>query len=308
MKPDEHESPLAEEPGDQVDESPAEAAQDDDLPVASAVESSEEEIPETSEDVFDDELEDEPEDEPFAQAYATVSDPIDSFDNQFTGEQFDLDVDAALAAVASLSDVVAEREASEDAALAAERSSPTPTLSFDAPKPVALRRGSLASVIPAAILIIAGALLTLATTSGAAIPTQFVVWGGIGAVGLLLISYWLSSRRWARGSFFFAALLLLSAAAFYAVTAPDGIGVKGYPLLIVAAGAAFVLTSLVSRPFIRSVLLPGVLMILGGLAALGFTFDVFDASLLSLAAQYAWVVPVVLIVLWLLPLVFRRRE
>ncbi|MCC6614399.1 MAG: hypothetical protein IT320_13040 [Anaerolineae bacterium] len=311
MNTDEHESPLPEEPGDLADEFAEETEADDSLPVALAADSVEDESPETNEDVFDDELEEEPEDEPFAQAYSAVSEPIDTFDNRLIGsEQFDLDldVDAALAAVASLSDVVAEREASEDAALAADRPSLTPTLSFDAPKPVALRRGSLASVIPAAILIIAGALLTLATTSGAVIPTQFVVWGGIGAVGLLLISYWLSSRRWARGSFFFAALLLLSAAAFYAVTAPDGIGIKGYPLLIVAAGAAFVLTSLVSRPFIRSVLLPGILMILGGLAALGFTFDIFDASLLTVAAQYAWVVPVVLIVLWLLPLVFRRRE
>ncbi|MBE0690064.1 MAG: hypothetical protein IH587_08090, partial [Anaerolineae bacterium] len=255
MNTDEHESPLP-DTGDQADEFIDEAAQSESVPVDSAVDSLTDDSLETSVDTFDDALE-ELEDEPFAQDYSAVSEPID---NTFlSGEQLDLDVDAALAAVASLSDVVADREVSEDAALAAERPSTMPTLSFASPKPVALRRGSLASVIPAAILIVSGALLTLATTSGAIIPVQFVVWGAIGAVGLLLISYWLSSRRWARGSFFFAALLLLSAAAFYAVTAPDGIGTRGFPLLIVATGAAFVLTSLVSRPFIRSVLLPGVL-------------------------------------------------
>ncbi|MCA9907601.1 MAG: hypothetical protein KC519_03055 [Anaerolineae bacterium] len=305
MNTEDHEPPTSETSADSTPlEEPfsEEAAQDDSVETEDLVEVSEEEALEVAADRFDDELED----EPFAQAYAEESDQVDA--DLLAREQLDLDVDAALAAVASLSDIVADREVSEDAALAADQPSTAPVLSFAPPKPIALRRGSLAAIIPAAILIVAGALLTLATTSGAVVPMQFVVWGAIGAVGLLLISYWLSSRRWARGSFFFAALLLLSAAVFYAMTAPDGIGVKGFPLLIVATGVAFILPSLFARPVTRNVLLPGVLMIVGGLVALAFTFGIFDSSLLSLAAQYAWVAPVILLVLWLLPVIFRRRD
>ncbi|MCL4246529.1 MAG: hypothetical protein KJ065_00100 [Anaerolineae bacterium] len=309
MNTEEHEPPTGETSEDSSPlEEPfsEEAAQDDSVQTEDLVEVSDEEVSEVAADRFDDELED----EPFAVAYAEEAEraEVEDADALLARDQLDLDVDAALAAVASLSDIVADREVSEDAALAAEQPSATPVLSFAPPKPMALRRGSLASIIPAAILIVAGALLTLATTAGAVVPTQFVVWGAIGAVGLLLISYWLSSRRWARGSFFFATLLLLSAAVFYAMTAPDGIGVKGFPLLIVATGVAFILPSLAARPATRNVLLPGILMIVGGLAALGFTLGIFDASLLSLAAQYAWIAPVILIVLWLLPVIFRRRD
>ncbi len=307
MNTEEHEPPTGETSEDSSPlEEPfsEEAAQDDSVQTEDLVEVSDEEVLEVAADRFDDELED----EPFAMAYAEETDRVEDADALLARDQLDLDVDAALAAVASLSDIVADREVSEDAALAAEQPSTAPVLSFAPPKPMALRRGSLASIIPAAILIVAGALLTLATTAGAVVPTQFVVWGAIGAVGLLLISYWLSSRRWARGSFFFATLLLLSAAVFYAMTAPDGIGVKGFPLLIVATGVALILPSLAARPATRNVLVPGILMIVGGLVALGFTFGIFDASLLSLAAQYAWIAPVILIVLWLLPVIFRRRD
>ncbi|MDX2140803.1 MAG: hypothetical protein SF123_22150 [Chloroflexota bacterium] len=222
--------------------------------------------------------------------------------------QGDLDIDAALAAVATLSDGAAEREASEDAQEVAAEPGSTPVFLLPTPTPVALKRGTPASFIPALILIVSGALLTLATTSGAAIPTTVVVFGALAALALLMLGYWLTARRWARGAFFFAVLLLLSAAAMYAITQPGGLGMAGLPLLIIATGAALVLTAFFSRPAIRRLALPGFLLIIGGAAALIFSLGLINGALLATITPYAWIMPIVLLVLWLLPLIFRRRS
>lgn len=245
-------------------------------------------------------LEDEElEDEPFAQLASSAAD--DDYD--LLGSE--VDIDAALAAVATLSDVAAEREAGEDA-LAQRPVARTPA-SLPS-NPVRLKRGSLASLIPAMILIGSGVLLTLATTSGQTIPVEWIAFGALAAAALLLLGYWLSARRWAPGAFFFALLLILSAAAMYAITIPNGIGVTGAPLLIVATGAALMLTAVMTKPPLRRAILPGILLVLAGLAALALTMGMLDSGLLTVAAQYAWVLPIVLVVLWLLPVIFRRRD
>lgn len=238
-------------------------------------------------------------DEPFAYSYGR---------GDYDLMQGDLDIDAALAAVASLSDVAAEREAHEAAEQAAVEPSAAPVFLLPTPTPVALKRGTPAALIPALILIVSGALLTLATTSGAAIPMEAVAFGALAAMALLMLGYWLSARRWARGAFFFAALLLLSAAAMYAITQPRGLGLSGAPLLVIATGAALLLTAFVSRPAIARLALPGFLLIIGGAAALVFSLGLVDGALLATITPYAWVIPILLVVLWLLPLIFRRRS
>jgi hypothetical protein len=242
-----------------------------------------------------------PEDEPFA-VYAETAEADVNYG--LMGQ--DVDIDAALAAVASLTDLAAEREAQEDASQpSARRRSTAP--SFVPPEPVVLRRGSSASLIPALILIVSGVLLTFATTSGAAIPTEWVAFGALAAVALLLLGYWLSARRWARGSLFFALVLLLSGAAFYIMTQPGGPGANGAPLLVIATGGAFLLTGIAVRPPMRGVILPGLLMMIGGLAALALTLRWIDLPLLPLAVQYGWIAGIVVLALWLMALVFRRR-
>lgn len=218
----------------------------------------------------------------------------------------DLDIDAALAAVATLSDGAAEREAYDDAQEAAQPSE-MPVFLLPTPPVVALRRGTPASLIPALILIVAGGLLTLATTSGTTIPTPYIAFGALAAVALLMLGYWLTAGRWARGAFFLAALLLLSAAALYWLALPGSPGTAGTPIFIVTTGIALALTALMSRPRTRRAFLPGLLMIVGGVVGLGFSLGVFNPALLATAAQYAWVVPVIFLILWLLPLLFRRR-
>jgi hypothetical protein len=221
----------------------------------------------------------------------------------------DMDIDAALAAVASLSDVAAEREATEDAEQEAARpAAELPVFLLPTPPVVAMKRGTPASLVPALVLIVSGALLTLATTSGTEIPAVFIVFGALAAVALLMIGYWLTAGRWARGAFFLASLLTLSAGALYWLTQPGGAGVAGMPLLIVATGLALILTALISRPRTNRAFLPGLLMVVGGAIGLGFTLGLLDSSLLGFATQYAWVIPIILLVLWVLPLIFRRRS
>jgi hypothetical protein len=248
----------------------------------------------------DEPLDDLPDDEPFL-AHLPQSQGYD-----LMGQDFD--IDAALAAVAELSDTTAEQEATQDSDYdAAYPVTETPVFLLPTPPAVTLRRGAPASLVPALILIITGSLLTLATTSGTALPTPLIAFGVLAAVALLMLGYWLSAGRWARGAFFLALLLLLSAAAMVAVVQPGGLGASGAPLFIVTTGAALMLTALMSRPRTRRALLPGFLMVVGGGVGLGFTLGIFNPALLTTAAQYAWVVPVILLSLWLLPLIFRRR-
>jgi hypothetical protein len=219
----------------------------------------------------------------------------------------DLDIDAALAAVASLSDVAAEREAYDDAQEAAAQQGELPVFLLPTPPAVALKRGTPASLIPALILIVTGGLLTLATTSGAAIPAPFIAFGALAALALLMLGYWLTAGRWARGAFFLATLLLMSAAALYWLALPGSPGGAGTPIFIITTGIALILTALMSRPRMRRAFLPGLLLIVGGAVGLGFSLGVFNPALLTTAAQYAWAIPVVLLILWVLPLLFRRR-
>jgi hypothetical protein len=242
-----------------------------------------------------------PEDEPFAQAYYAEQQSSDDF----LGSE--VDVDAALAAVASLSDVEAQREAADDAIRAATRQDQSGAPRFLPPEAITLGRRSLASVVPAVILIVSGVLLTFATTSGATISPMWIALGSVGAVALLLLGYWLSARRWARGVFFFAATLLLGSAAVYMMTTQPAIGAAGTPLLISTTGLALALTAILTRPPMRALLLPAIVLILAGAAALSVTLGMVNVTLLADAAQYAWVIAVLLAIIWLLPLVFRRR-
>jgi hypothetical protein len=258
-------------------------------------------IPFVDEEDDDTPADDVPEDEPFV--VTDYAEPASDYD--LLGS--DVDIDAALAAVANLSDAAAEREMGENAAYDAQESvQAVPTL-LPMPPSVTLRRGTPASLIPAALLIVSGAVLTIITTSGAEIPTQAVAFGALAAVALLMLGYWLSAQRWARGTFFFALLLLISAAAVYAMTQPDGLGTRGLPLLVIGTGLSLLLTAVLARPVLRRALLPALLLILAGGVALGFSLGLLDARLTASLVQYAWSLPIILVVLWLLPVVFRRR-
>ncbi len=232
----------------------------------------------------------------------------------------DLDIDAALAAVSSLSDMLAEQEAVEEARrarLVAEEQSAAeraarlehPELFFEMPLPVTLHRGSLASVVPGVLLIALGIWLTFAFTTAQTPPeTGLVLLAMLASGAVALLAHWLASGRWARGSFFLGLTLLLLIGVGAWVTEP---GLPdwstGWSLLPLAPGIALLLSAVAARPVERRLALPGLLLIMIAAAAYGAIGLSFPADLLRLI-ETLWFVPlIVLALLVLLPFIFRRR-
>lgn len=219
------------------------------------------------------------------------------------------DIDAALAAVASLSEIMPQREAEAEARADARRSSPAFVPEMQIPPLVTLKRGRLGSLIPALLLIGIGAWLTLQTTGGT--PSDPLLTAGVlgSAVVLSLLAQWLGSGRWSRGLLFFALLVLLLAGVVFLAFQPTGIDPqRGYPALIIAFGLAVVLAGLLARPVSVGVIIPGVLVIFGGVVGFAVTLGYIPADVLAAAVTVAPVVLVVVMVLLLLPLIFRRRR
>ena len=227
-----------------------------------------------------------------------------------------LDIEAALAAVSTLSDAQAEREAAEAAALAVEAErelepeaevEAAPAVPLKSPPPLTLRRGQPGSVIPALALMGVGAWLTLSlTTEAGSLNSPVLALGVLGAaLVVILTAQWLASRRWTRGILFVAVLALLLAGALYEDTVLR-LGLAG-PLTLAAVGGAFLLTGLLGRPPDRHLFLPGLLLIAGGAVAAAAARGLLPGALLAGVAPYWWVVVAVLVVIWLLPVVFGGR-
>lgn len=230
-----------------------------------------------------------------------------------------VDIEAALAAVSSLSDMLAEQEAAEQAKIAqAEAEAQAaeerrlrvqhPELFFPVPPATVLRRGQMASVVPALLLIGIGAWLTFALTAAPSPPDGLIMAAVLlGGVSVALLARWLSSGRWARGSLLLGlALLLITGVTFY-LQQPGAMGVtQGWPLLVVGLGAAVLLTALLAYPPERRLLLPGALLTAVGLVALVVTLGLLPAEVLALAGTVWPVVLVVVLVVWLLPVVRRN--
>ncbi len=232
-------------------------------------------------------------------------------DDDLLGDDWRIgDIDAALAAVASFSDLTPEGDA--DAQADAARTAPAFVPEMQLPPLTTLKRGQLGSVVPALLLIGIGAWLTLLTTTGTQPDTLLVTLVIGGGVVLSLLAQWVGTRRWSRGVLFFAlaALLLSGAVAGINALAQQSGGitlVQGYPLLIAALGVAFVLDGILARPANTRVIAPGVLLIVAGGVGLVVTLDVLPASVLDFAAPLLPVVLVIVAALLLLPLIFRRR-
>lgn len=231
-----------------------------------------------------------------------------------------LDIEGALAAVSSLSDMLAEEEAAEQTRLAqAEAQARTaaehqarlehPELFFPMPLPVTLHRGHVASVVPALLLILIGAWLTFSlTTSVPPTPTLIAVVAA-GSIAVTLLVRWLASGRWARGTLFFALLLLLAGLTIVYLMQPSAPGlVQGWPLLLVAVGAAFLMAGLMGQPVDRRMLLPALAFAVAGFAALAWTTGTISSALMSIAVSFWPIVALLIAAIWLLPVVFRQRR
>jgi hypothetical protein len=218
------------------------------------------------------------------------------------------DIDAALAAVASLSEMMPEREAEAQARADATQGAPTFVPEMPMPPLGTLKRGQPGSIVPALLLIGIGGWLTLTTTSGAS-PDPLVIAGVIGGgIMLTLLAQWIGTGRWSRGTLFFGLLVLLAAGVIAFSLQPNGIDmVRGYPLLMVALGVALVLAGFLARPANPRLIVPGALAVLAGVVGLAVTLGLLPNSVLTFAAPLTPVVIGVVVVIGLLPLVFRRR-
>jgi hypothetical protein len=231
-----------------------------------------------------------------------------------------LDIEAALAAVSSLSDLMAEQEAAEQTRIAQEEAEAknkaehqarldNPERFFPVPPLTPLHRGQLSSVVPAVLLMLIGAWLTFSLTTKAIPNTELLAVIGVGSLALTLLTRWLGSGRWARGSLFFALVVILcSMVGGYLVVsnAPD-IG-HGWPLFIVALGLAIIISALLSRPVDRHLIFPGLLVIVIGAAGLVISLNVLSSDLLALTASLWPAAVIAIILLWLLPVIFRQRQ
>jgi len=232
-----------------------------------------------------------------------------------------LDIEAALAAVSTLSDVMAEQEAAEQARVArieaeaqakVERQArmDNPERFFSVPPLTTIKRGQLASIIPAVWLIGLGAWLTLSLTTTRTAPDSALLSLVIAlGLGLTFIARWLASHRWARGSLFFGLICLLFSGLFFYVSQPNAFGLGStWPLFIAAIGLAMLLTRILTGSSEKRLTFPSLMLIIAGAAGAVITMG-FMPTNISVAAASLWPVAIlIIVVIWLLPLVFRQRE
>lgn len=227
----------------------------------------------------------------------------------------EVDLDAALAAISALDDMLAEQEAAEQAELARQQAEEdarakrqarlqNPELFFPMPSLSTMQRGRLDSVVPALVLIGIGAWLTFALTTGAGTPSPallaLLVGGGL---GLTLLVHWLASGRWALGALFFALFILLGGGVF-AFLLFQGTLPADWPLLLLGPGLAFFVTGVIARQ--GKLLLPGLLLAISGLAALVVTKRLLPDDALATLAGLWPVALVIVAVLLALPRFARR--
>lgn len=243
----------------------------------------------------------------------------------------DIDVEQALAAVASLHQLTGQDDDQPEQALASSdvdeleiaefrripaetdepeaQESPQPAPSdFQRPSASMLVRGQAASVVPALLLIVSGAALTLLlTTTDFVLHPQEIAAGALGLLGASLVAYWWSSGRWASGAFFAGvSLLLLGGTALWLFLTDFPGWMQGYPLLLTALGVALILTDLFSPAALR-VWAGGLILAVAGLAAALVTTGALQPALLQIASSLLPVALVIVAILFIAPLIQRRR-
>lgn len=233
----------------------------------------------------------------------------------------ELDIDAALAAVSSLSDVIAEQVAAEEARLAAQAAAEQaaaerqarlehPELFFSLPTPVVLKRGHPASVIPGVLLIAVGSWLTFVLTTSSTPPDNgLIIAIAIGSVALALLAHWLGSGRWARGAFFMGITLLALAGGILVLVQPGTPDLAaGWPLLVIAPGLALLLAAFLTRPAEKRLILPGLILTLSGVMAFALLAGLLGEQIASFIRALWPAAVAILVILLLLPLIVRRRN
>lgn len=231
-----------------------------------------------------------------------------------------MDIEAALAAVSTLSDMLAEQEAAEQARIAqveaevqaaAERQARLehPERFFPVPPMSSLHRGQMASVIPALLLIAFGAWLTFTLTTTKTAPDTSLTTGIVlGSLGIALLVRWLNADRWSRGSLFGGLALLFSAGIVVVLLQPASPGLEhGWPLLLCAIGIATAVTGLLAFPRDKRLIFPGSALFIGGMAGSIVSLGILGDDFVNTAASLWPIAAVIVAIVMLLPLLFRQR-
>jgi hypothetical protein len=225
-----------------------------------------------------------------------------------------LDIDAALASVSSLSEMIVEREPAEPdervrTQVLEERPPVRARRMLAEPPSITLRRGQPASVVPALIFIGVGAWLTFAMSAPGSVSASPALVTAVlgGALIVTLLAQFVTSGRWSRGVFFFAVLALLVGGALYYQSMSPATAALTAPLILLAVGVAFALTGFMARPTDRRLLLPGAAFVMLAALALVIALGVLPVPLTSQMTPFWPIVVAVLALIWLLPVVFKRR-
>ena len=131
----------------------------------------------------------------------------------------------------------------------------------------------------------------------------------IAGTALSLFAYWLRSRRRARGAFFIALLgLIVAGLTGFFVQASDVLSIaQGWPLYLVGAGIAILMTYIADRGAGRWLPATALALVSAGLVALAANLQFVPTNILDIGQQY-WRWLIVILVIGLLPLAFHRRS
>lgn len=244
-----------------------------------------------------------------------ITDAIDEADDMMGGT---LDIDAALASVGTLEEELAEREAQEQAereAIEAERRAEAEERErrashyFPRPPLLSLKRGQMASVIPALILIAFGAWLTMTlTTNDGELNESLTLLLGIASIGVILVTQWMTSERWSRGTGFLGLILLFGSGLMAFLSTDTQLGYEGYPLVIVILGLSMLLVQFLSQPIGINLTFIGLALIVAGMVGLVVSTGIIEGEEWENIAEVAWI-PVLIVVLFMIgmPLLLNRR-
>lgn len=222
------------------------------------------------------------------------------------------DVDAALAAVASLS-MITDREADDLArSEGVETVQPVTRAAVGAgipmPTPITLKRGQLASIIPALLLIAGGAYWTFVSTTGGQLDPLLILGGGVGIVLIALLFGWISSGRWSRGLLFLTLLILFTIGGVVVTLRTPGLDLPtAFPLLLAAPGLAFIFSAFLARPASSRLLIPGMLLIAAAAVGIVYNAGLLALDLAPILPVAAAAVGIGILLLWLLGIFARRR-
>ncbi len=168
------------------------------------------------------------------------------------------------------------------------------------------RRLQVSTVVPAFVLIGLGALYLI---NPAWLTPALALGIGVGAIGLSFVArFWLNMRR-ERGLFFLGLTICLWAGFVVAALIRGLTLAHIWPALVIAIGLAALITFLFERTHERTLILPGIALIVAGGVGLALTLSFVPADALNGLPGliiYWPVLPIVLALL-LLPRVFAKR-